>query len=366
MKNFSPKFTYFAQINKNTDSGVLNKINGITQAAKKIGYDSNYAIVEEPGIRGAIELLRTIITSNCDTSIIRSIGPYMLILAPGILFMRLKKKYVAIDIPTPISTSILESRSRVRNPIKMWVFEFLIRASFPISLLPANKIIQYSAESKFFQFGVRKKSILTANGINTASIKNRKIIPTENENFVFIGVANIANWHGYDRLIKSISNYTSDKNNNIRIRFIIAGNGPEKSNLENITKLLNLEKNIEFVGKKNAEELNILYEKSHIAVGSLALHRKNLNIASELKLREYTATGIPFISASNDIDFQDNPDFIYKIKSDESDINISHIIKWYRKLNFNSLKSNSLHEYAEKKLDFSAKIFELIPKPRMQ
>lgn len=357
------KFTYFAQINKNTDRGVLNKINGITQSAKIIGYDSKFEIVEDPGLKGAIKLLKKIVNSNCNASIIRSIGPYMLIITPGILLMRMKKKYVAIDIPTPISTSILESRSRPRNPLKMWVFELLIKASFPASLLPANKIIQYAQESKWFQLGVSKKTILTSNGINTSAIKKRETIPSENEDFIFIGVANIASWHGYDRLIKSIGNYTLNKNNKINIRFIIAGDGPEKLNLENLSKSLDLENHIEFAGKKNADELNILYEKSHVAVGSLALHRKNLTIASELKLREYTAIGIPFISTSNDIDFSDNPYFVYKIKSDENEIDLDKLINWYRELNFNTLKSDSLRKYAENKLDFSSKIFDLIPNP---
>lgn len=357
------KFIYFAQIEKSKDIGVYKKIIGVTDSASEIGYVAKSEIIESNGIKGALELLKVILKSEFDTCIIRSIGPLMIIITPAIIFKRALKKYIVIDVPTPISTSILESRSRARNKIKMFLFEMLIKISFPLSLIPANRIIQYSHESKWFQLGVKRKSILSANGIKTSNVSKRESIPELGNTLTFIGVANISNSHGYDRLINSISRYVMINNNEINIIFLVVGEGPELNYLKELTQSLKIEKQIIFTGNINGENLLNLYEKSHIAVGSLASHRKNLSISSELKLREYTATGIPFIYSSNDIDFDSNFKYGLKFAPDESLISIQSIIEWYKKLEFDAEKSQYMTNYAIKRLDFISKINEMIPTP---
>jgi hypothetical protein len=63
--------------------------------------------------------------------------------------------------------------------------------------------------------------------------------------------------------------------------------------------------------------LRRLYEDSHIAVSTLALHRKGLSSASELKAREYCAIAIPFIACGDDPDFPHDQPFRVRVANDD-------------------------------------------------
>ena len=64
-----------------------------------------------------------------------------------------------------------------------------------------------------------------------------------------------------------------------------------------------------FKGTLSLNQIYPLYENSHIAIGSIGLHRKKMMYHSELKSREYTAIGIPFISTGIDLDFSNEEKF---------------------------------------------------------
>ena len=57
------------------------------------------------------------------------------------------------------------------------------------------------------------------------------------------------------------------------------------------------------------------------AIGPLALHRKDLDEACPLKVRDYLAHGLPLLTSHRDTDFLDEePWFIHRVPNDESDI----------------------------------------------
>jgi len=63
-------------------------------------------------------------------------------------------------------------------------------------------------------------------------------------------------------------------------------------------------------GKILSENLTSLYKKMDIGIGSLALHRKKMNEASSLKIREYAANGLPIIAGHDDTDISGTPYFL--------------------------------------------------------
>ncbi|MDO9178523.1 MAG: glycosyltransferase [Agitococcus sp.] len=352
---------YYAQIEPKTDIGVLKKISGVVDSANRLNISSRVDIVDDLSYRGILCLFKKIINSKENIIMLRSCGIYMFILIPAFLWLRVfTNKKLIIDIPTPVSIFILESRSRPRPLYKMFFFEFLIRVSFPFSLWFAHKVIQYGQESEVFSIGVKSKIEVMSNGVDVSKLTSRTTFPLLNDQIVFVSVANVANWHGYDRLIRGVFDYNKTSSGNLKAKFILIGDGGELNSLKKLVDSLDLKNFVEFVGVKVGSDLQRYYEMAHIAVASLALHRKNIDIASELKAREYTSVGIPFLMTAKDYDFDRDVNFIYHLSSSEEPIDISAIVHWYRELHFNHQEILKMRDYALKYLDFSAKIRQIL------
>lgn len=70
--------------------------------------------------------------------------------------------------------------------------------------------------------------------------------------------------------------------------------------------------NLKIYGYLRGPELNELYQKMDIGVGTLALHRKEMKEACPLKVREYIVYGLPVILGYKDTDL-DGQDFVLNI-----------------------------------------------------
>lgn len=194
------------------------------------------------------------------------------------------------------------------------------------------------------------KCIAINNGINSEKIEVRKVSKRKNNSIKFLGVALLAYWNGYDRLINAIHSYYSKVKNPIDIEFHIAGNGDAYNSLKLLVKKNNLENRVFFHGFVSGEKLNKLYDECNIGVGTLAPSRKYKgHIMSTLKTKEYTAKGIPFIKADFDSVFDNKSiDFSFSIMDDESPIEISTILCWY---------DNIIDKYGEENLTNHIRLF---------
>jgi len=205
----------------------------------------------------------------------------------------------------------------------------------------------------------KNKFIKINNGISTENIKLKKM--KNKSNFLyFISIAHIAFWHGYDRIIKGLYEYYKN-NPEKEVYYHCVGEGPELTNLKELTKELNLEKYVIFHGTKTGEELDEVVDISDIAFSSLGLHR--IGAGSPLKAREYCARGIPFVISYDDWDFPESFPFVYRIPKDDSPVDINEVIEWYEKL----LKEHpnyslEMRKYAEDNLSWDAKMKPVIEK----
>ncbi len=207
---------------------------------------------------------------------------------------------------------------------------------------------------------VDEKFILINNGIQLDSVKVKK---QNKKNYLnLLSIANVAFWHGYDRIIKGLYEYYKT-NPEKEIYYHCVGEGPELTNLKKLTKELNLEKYVIFHGTKTGEDLDKVVDECDIALGSLGNHRKGLYADSALKNREYCARGIPFVIASDDQDFPKTFPFVYRIPKDDTPVDVSQVIKWYESLikeytNY----SIEMRKYAEENLSWDAKMKPVIEK----
>lgn len=178
-----------------------------------------------------------------------------------------------------------------------------------------------------------------------------------------LGVANVAKWHGFDRVIEGIGEYY--KNSDISKRnivFNIVGGGELISEMKKRVKELNIEENIKFLGFKRDNDLREEYEKNDIAIASLGMHRIGVLNGSTLKAKEYCAYGIPFVMAYNEKEIKDDFKYVLKFEANEEPIDINKIIMFYETLSKDSNISEQMHNFAQKHYDWKiqmAKIFNL-------
>jgi hypothetical protein len=216
-----------------------------------------------------------------------------------------------------------------------------------------NEITDYQKK----RIGSRNKSFITiANGIEVDSIHLRTFPNSINDNNItMICVANVNFWHGLDRLILGIAHYSG----NYSIKLHIVGDGIEIPKLKKLCQQKNIFNHIKFHGFLSGIKLDRLFDESHIAVGSLGIHRKGLSQTSELKAREYCARGIPYIISCSDPDFPDDFPYILRLSADESPIDIERVIIFISRVFQDIDHPQKIRKYAIENLDWSIKMKKL-------
>jgi hypothetical protein len=213
-----------------------------------------------------------------------------------------------------------------------------------------EKTITYTEHQSIY--GI--KTIKIENGIDVSFIRKKQLCSDSNQ-LNLIGVANLAIWHGYDRVIKGISEYYKSKNPlDIDVHFSIIGDGPARKDLEKLVISLNLIAKVVFKGQLAGPDLEFEFDNSHIGIEVIGMHRRGLNEASSIKAREYCIKGLPFISSVTDKDFI-NSEFVMKIPANDDPVIIWDIIEFYEHLK-GSDYSLKMNEYAIKNLSWDVKL----------
>jgi hypothetical protein len=308
---------------------------------KKIEQFSSFPIISQIESRSKYNKLYNYIEKNeIEVVFIRYIhfaNPFF------ISFLRKLKKRnikVLLEIPTYpydqeyqevkfTSKLVLLIEKLSRNQFKKYVTRIL-------TVTPHKKI-----------FGV--PTIEISNGINTHSIKMAEKTKRD-DGIHFIGVASMAHWHGYDRVIEGFHEYYSKPTNKRKIYFHIVGDNENTESLryKELVKRYDLSKYVIFFGRKSGEALDTLYNIADIGVGCLGCHRKGLKFSKSLKNREYCSRGIPFFYSETDLEFEES-NFVFKVPADESAIDIQQIIEFISNHEFDTLQ---IRKYAIENLDW--------------
>ena len=140
------------------------------------------------------------------------------------------------------------------------------------------------------------------NSFDTSLVVPRPPIYSDCISAVFVGTDG-QDWHGVDKIIK-LAELLPD------VRFNIVG----------ISGMPDLKVgNVVLHGVQGRSYLSNLYKDMDFGFGTMALHRKNMNEASPLKVREYLAHGLPVVGCYKDTDI-DNEDYFLELPNVESGI----------------------------------------------
>lgn len=248
----------------------------------------------------------------------------MKVAPPFLSFLkRIKKTGATIYIEMPTypydgELPVNKLKYRIRNYI-----EKKVRKSF---YKYVDKIITFSNDSQIFNVDTIKIS----NAVDSERIKSR--VPQKHSGINLIAVAMFNFWHGYDRLIKGLHNYYSNNHtDDVHLYLVGKGKGNVLEDYQKLVNDLHLNDYVTFCGVLYGEELDTIFDKVDIGVGSLGRHRNGITQLKALKNVEYAVRGIPFIYSEQNPDFDDKP-YVLKVNADDSDIDVQEIVKFYKSL----------------------------------
>jgi len=361
--NIKNNYIVFQDIENDYYVGVKRKIYNQSEVFDRNGFPSTVHIIDGKKLKDKIKNFKNEFSKkNNEIFIFRYFGVRLFSLF-NYIRKKSKNNILILEIPTPLQIWEKEIKFAYKN-------KFKIRLLIIINRLIARRIfnyfdiiIEYAPEAKVYLDKYKKKVVYISNGIDMSTIPINEYYKGVSNNIKFISVANISDWHGYDRLIIGMGEYYKN-NPRTKVLYNCVGEGVAVPYLKKLVNDLSLEEYVIFHGKKTGNDLDKLFDNSHVAFGSLAIHRLGSDIASTLKNREYCARGIPFVIASRDNGFPEDFKYSMKVSQDERSINVNEVIDFYDSIK-NSNYTTEMRKYAEENLtwDINLKpVFEKINK----
>lgn len=189
-----------------------------------------------------------------------------------------------------------------------------------------DRIVTFSQDNRIW--GIR--TIQGINGVDFTKYKLRDIRRCSNDVIHMVAVASMQPWHGYDRLIEGMKQYIQGGGER-KIKLHLVGNGAEVTKYKEMVQKYHLEQYVIFYGQKEGKELDEIYDRCDIGIGSLRVGQ--VKVLSSLKTREYAAKGLPMVNNIRiDIFPEEQYCFAYRVPADETPIDMQELIVWYDRL----------------------------------
>lgn len=354
------KILYLSTHSIDVDPGVEKKIHGICAAAEKKGFAIERQTMYCRSIGERRNLVNRAFDSDAGIIFIRSFGVMTISIISALKKLRKEGRIIICDQPSPLSTTLREIWHSNRKLIKRLYSISWGILSGPWSMYPYNRIIEYAPEGRYYSLGNRRRIKLMGNGIDISRINPRKYLGRSDSNIRLVGVANTSVHHGYDRVIRALADF--NRNNKRKAYFEIIGGStgsPVINELKALSKDLNVEKYITFAGFQDKDYISEAYNTSDLAIGSLGLFRIGLGFSSILKVREYCLAGIPFITAGEDPDFEENPPFRFVVPNDESIAPILNVLNEFSEKR-KTFTDEQIREYALEHFSFDKKFDQMM------
>lgn len=154
---------------------------------------------------------------------------------------------------------------------------------------------------------------------------------TEQHKIVLLGVAGLAVWHGYERIIKGLHEYYQ-KGGEYDILFKIVGKGSEENRYRTLVEDCSLQSHVKFYGRLEGCSLDQQYGMSDVAIGSLGFYKVGMDEGSPIKGAEYCARGIPFIVGYDDLRFSGEEPFMLKVSNDAEPIDMNEVVHFFERI----------------------------------
>ena len=224
-------------------------------------------------------------------------------------------------------------------------------------------VLIFTEDSKNLDTLYGKPVAVIDNGVDVDAIPLRA--PTEDKDGVHIlALASMSYWHGYDRLIRSVSQYTGSQK--VTLHMVGGNDGGMLPQWQKLAEDLHVEERVIFHGKMYGDELAKMFDLCDVGANALAQYTKNLSATSELKVREYTARGLPFLCSVEDPALNHtNEPFWMQVANDASVPDMQQIVEFALKMREDREHPAKMRAYAQKYMTWEsqyAPIFEKLEK----
>ena len=177
-----------------------------------------------------------------------------------------------------------------------------------------------------------------------------------------LALASMSGWHGYDRIIRSLAQYKGDAD--VRLHMVGGDGDGSLEKWRALSVELGLESKVLFEGPLYGDALDRRIAQCDVGVGSLGMYRYGLQSATTLKLREYMARGLPFLSAVEDPTLPDEPDFALKVPNDDTPISMEEVVAFARQAKQSSDTPARMRAWAMERMSWKGVLAPVLEKVR--
>lgn len=212
-------------------------------------------------------------------------------------------------------------------------------------------------KDELISFGVKKPISVIPNGVNTSKFKpaknndlKEKLGLSENDK-IALCVARLAKEKSLDFLIKTFAKFSKDHPN---VYFVIAGDGPERKNLEKLINSLNVGSRIFLLGFIPYEDISRIYNGADVFIFASQTETEGMIVPEAL------SSGLPVLAVRDRVfeQFIESGKDGFLVKKDEEEFN-RHLERLLRDENLRAKMGKSARVKAEQfSLDEVAKKFE--------
>lgn len=309
------RIAYLARWDVTHESGILKKMIAQMRVWARHGHDVRY-FVFSPGNSvwdGIGEIaVRAFHGDDLRRRLFRRRAPSREILdwRPDIAYVRWSTYYPAWErvmarVPAVVELNGDDVRdNRISLPYPLYVAHVLSRSRL---LRRADGMVsvsrQLAGSPMYTRFG--KPIVVIGNGVDLSAIPRLPAPSNPHPRLIFVGYAS-REWHGVDKLRALAARYPE-----WRIDIV----GVDEADQPNAAPA-----NIHLHGHLPRDQYQELLARADVAVGTLALHRKQLETTSALKTGEYLAYGIPTIIGYEDTDFPEGHPHILQLPNTEDNV----------------------------------------------
>jgi glycosyltransferase involved in cell wall biosynthesis len=307
------KIAYLAYWDVSQESGVLKKIARQMRAWVDAGCEVKLFIASPDDdiwsglgdLSVEVVLSRRIRTHFLKTALL--VGKIIL-WDPDLVYFRFRTCYPFLGILVRAVPMILEintddlSEYRAMQRWYMYLYHRLTRERI---IKRARSLVCVTQEiaSKFAQY--QKPTVVIGNGIDLSSYSQLPVPKNIEPRIVFMGSPGYS-WHGVDKILWLARRFSQWQFDLI---------GLEQKDLEG-----QVTSNVSTYGLLGHTQYKEILAKADVAVGTLALHRNDMDEACPLKVREYLAYGIPTIIGYHDTDFPKPEPFLLQLPNTPNNV----------------------------------------------
>ena len=200
-------------------------------------------------------------------------------------------------------------------------------------------------KNELISYGVKKPIFVLPSGVDLERFKGknigflRKKFKLKNECRILLSIGRLGKEKSVDVLIKSFGLVAKENKNTV---LVIVGEGPEKKNLQNLTKELGLKGRVYFTGNIDFEDMPLVYKDADLLLFASRTETQGIVILEAL------ASGLPVVAVN---------DAVYDgiIKDKKNGILVSNDIDQFAKACLNLLNNPT---YRKKLSENAAKFVE--------